>query len=110
MNHRDLALAAMGGQPVEHIPFVARMELWFNFCRNLGTLPHPYGRATLWEMQRDMGVGIMGFGAWDGGFHKLVIRDVEVIRAKESGPDGASTVMRYVTPYGTLTSRDVLAA
>jgi hypothetical protein len=31
MNHRDAALAAMRGQPVDHIPFIGRMGLWFNY-------------------------------------------------------------------------------
>jgi hypothetical protein len=39
------------------------MDLWFNYHRNTGTLPHPYERASLWDLQR--GIGIMGFGEWD---------------------------------------------
>ena len=53
----------MRGQPVDHIPLIASMYLWFNYHHNLGTLPRPYQHASLWDLQRDMGIGIMGFGA-----------------------------------------------
>jgi len=105
MNHRDRALAAMCGLPVDRIPFIARMDLWYSFHRNGGTLPHPYEKASLWEMQRDLGIGIFGFGAWDISFYRLVYQDVEV--EKVVG-DGLATT-RYHTPYGILTYREKMA-
>jgi hypothetical protein len=102
VNHRDLALAAMRGQPVAHIPFIARMDLWYSFHRNGGTLPPPYENASLWDVQRDLGVGIFGFGAWGVPFYRLVHHDVEVTTEIESG----LTTTQYHTPYGTLTCRD----
>jgi uroporphyrinogen-III decarboxylase len=102
MNHRDLALAAMRGQPVDHIPFIARMELWYEFHRNGGTLPPPYGNASLWDIQRDLGIGIFGFGAWSTSFYRLVHHDVEVARTVT----GDLTTTHYHTPHGTLTCRD----
>jgi uroporphyrinogen-III decarboxylase len=106
MNHRDRALAAMRGQPVDHIPFIARMDLWYSFHRNQGTLPPPYQNASLWDIQRDMGIGIFGFGAWDISFYRLVHQDVEVTETV----DGETTTTQYHTPYGTLTCRDKMAA
>ena len=105
MNHRDRALAAMRGQPVDHIPFIARMDLWYSFHRNQGTLPAPYGEASLWDIVRDLGIGIFGFGVWGVLPYKLVHRDVEVTVEVEAG----TTVTRYHTPYGTLTCRDTMA-
>lgn len=102
MNHRDLALAAMRGQPVAHIPFIARMDLWYSFHRNGGTLPPPYENASLWDVQRDLGVGIFGFGAWGIPFYRPVYHDVEVTTEIEGG----LTTTQYHTPYGTLTCRD----
>jgi hypothetical protein len=101
----------MRGQSVEHIPFIARMELWFNYCLHRGTLPHPYEHASLLEMVRDMGIGINGIGAGAVPFYNLIHRDVAVSSSTESIPGaGAQTVTHYRTPYGTLTSREVLAA
>lgn len=101
MNHRDRALAAMRGEPVDRIPFIARMDLWYGFHRNRGTLPHPYENADLWDIQRDLGVGIFGFGVWSASFYKLV-RRFEV----EESSEGGLTTTTYHTPYGTLTARD----
>jgi hypothetical protein len=105
MNQRDLAIAAMRGEPVDRIPFIARMDLWYSFHRNRATLPSPYESASLWDIQRDLGVGIFGFGAWDISFYRLIQHDVEITRKA----DGGLTVTEYHTPYGTLTCRDVMA-
>lgn len=102
MNHRDRALAAMTGKPVDRIPFIARMDLWYSFHRNRGTLPHPYENVGLWDIQRDLGIGIFGFGAWDISFFRLAHRGVEVSRSV----DGGLTTTHYHTPYGTLTCLD----
>ena len=106
MNHRDRALAAMRGRPVDRIPFIARMDLWYGFHRSRGTLPHPYENSSLWDLQRDLGIGIFGFGAWDVSFYRLVHDRVEISSEERHG----RTVTRYETPYGTLTSRDVMSA
>lgn len=105
MNHRDRALAAMRGNPVDHIPFIARMDLWYSFHRNQGTLPPPYERASLWDIQRDLGIGIFGFGAWDISFYRTQLHNVEVTKSVEGG----LTVTTYTTPYGTLTARDLMS-
>lgn len=92
----------MRGEPVDRMPFIARMDLWYGFHRNRGTLPAPYEHAELWDIQRDLGIGIFGFGVWDVSFYKLIHRDVEIV--KSSG--GGTTITEYRTPYGTLTCRD----
>jgi uroporphyrinogen-III decarboxylase len=106
VNHRDRALAAMRGRPVDRIPFIARMDLWYGFHRSRGTLPHPYENATLWDLQRDLGIGIFGFGAWDISFYRMVHDGVEITSEERDG----RTITRYETPYGTLTSRDAMSA
>jgi hypothetical protein len=105
LTHKRRALAAMRGEPVDHVPFIARMELWYNYNRNAGTLPPRFRGATLWDMQRELDVGIFGFGAWDASYFRLEYRGVEVGTEKTDG----MTVTRYGTPYGTLTCRDRMA-
>jgi uroporphyrinogen-III decarboxylase len=106
VNHRDRALAAMRGQAVDHVPFIARMDLWYSFHRNQDTLPPPYEKASLWDIQRDLGIGIFGFGAWDVSFYRLEHRGVEI----ETAGKGGLTTSRTRTPYGTLTCGDKMAA
>ena len=105
MDHRERALAAMRGERVDHIPFIARMDLWYSFHKNQDTLPHPYQRASLWDLQRDLGIGIFGFGAWDISYYRLEHRNVTVRRETR----GQETITTYETPYGSLRARDVMA-
>ena len=110
MNQRDCALAAMRGQPVDYIPFIARMELWFYYHRNRGTLPPAYRQATLYEMARDMGIGVTGMGAGAVPYYTLAYHDVEVVSHHETDANrGVHTVTEYRTPHGTLSSREVMA-
>ena len=103
MNHRDLALAAMRREPVDHIPFIGRMDLWYGYHHNRGTLPAPYENAELWDIQRDLGIGIFGFGVWDVSFFRL---DYPGTRRYS---DGNTLVTEYETPHGTLVCRDRMA-
>ena len=105
MNHRERALAAMRGESVDRIPFIARMDLWYSFHKNQGTLPHPYQKANLWDIQRDLGIGIFGFGAWDISFYRLAHQEGTI----EKETHGPETITTYVTPYGSLVARDVMA-
>lgn len=102
MNHRDRAMAAMRGKPVDHIPFIGRMDLWYLFHRHQGTLPTPYRNADLWDIQRDLGIGIFGFGMGAVPFCKLEYPGTE--KSVEAGV----VTTRYETPYGILTCRDRL--
>jgi uroporphyrinogen-III decarboxylase len=65
-------------------------------------LPSPYESASLWDVQRDLGIGIFGFGAWDISFYRLVHHDVEITQKAQNG----LTTVQYDTPYGTLTCRE----
>jgi uroporphyrinogen-III decarboxylase len=105
MTHRERAVAAMRGKPVDRIPFIARMDLWHSYAVNAGTLPAGFEDGDLWRMQRALGIGIFGFGAWSGSFFRSEYRGIEVIRRDESGV----TVTEYRTPHGTLTERERMA-
>ena len=110
MNHRDRALAAMRGEKVDRIPFLARMDLWYGFHRSRGTLPHPYEKADHWDIHRDLGIGIVGswvdWGDMDSSFFRLVHHGVEISKEPGSG----STTTTWSTPHGTLTCRDEVAS
>lgn len=105
MDQRSSALAAMRGQPVEMIPFIGRMELWYNYHHAAGTLPSGYRSAGLWDVQRDLGIGILGFNAANSSFIRLEPRGVDV----SQHTDGETTTTRWSTPHGDLTARDVRA-
>ncbi|MHB1294215.1 MAG: uroporphyrinogen decarboxylase family protein [Anaerolineae bacterium] len=110
MNHRERALAAMRGQPVDRIPFLARMDLWYGFHHSRGTLPAPYERAGPWDILRDLDIGIVGswadWGDLESSFYRLVPEGVEVTIRQLNG----LTLTRWETPFGALTCRDDVTA
>jgi Uroporphyrinogen decarboxylase (URO-D) len=103
---RSEALKVLRGEQPARVPFIARMDLWYNHNRNRGTLPAEYKQATLWDIQRELGIGVLGFGAWIRGFHRLeCFGGVEV----HSHWEGKERYTEYVTPYGTLHACEVIS-
>ncbi len=105
MTHRQRAIAAIRGDPVDRIPFIARMDLWYNHNFNRGTLPEKYRGWSLWDIQRDLDIGIFGFGAWSVKYYKRVYHNMQV--RNYARPLEETT--EYQTPYGTLRSRNLLS-
>ena len=101
ISHRSDALAAMRGEKPSRIPLIGRMNLWYNFHSVGGTLPERYQGWSLWDIQRDLNIGILGFGAWMTTFFKKVYHNVEITRTTR----GNEEIVEYVTPYGSLRSR-----
>ncbi len=105
MTHRQRAVAAIRGERPDRVPFIGRMDLWYAYNFNRGTLPEKYQGWSLWDIQRDLGIGIFGFGAWTASFYRLEYEAMEVRRTSTD----TEQIVEYVTPYGTLRSRNVLA-
>lgn len=57
MTHRERILAAIRGEPVDAVPWVPRLDLWYRANRYRGTLPHEWLDLPLWAIQRILGVG-----------------------------------------------------
>jgi hypothetical protein len=105
MTQRSDALKAMRGQKPEHIPFIGRMDLWYNYNRAKGTLPAQFRNAHLWDIQRALGIGVFAFGAWIPKYFKVTYPGVE-IAVHETRTE---RVVTYDTPYGRLRTRHVLS-
>ncbi len=57
MTHRECILAAIRGEPVDRLPWVPRLDLWYKanvYCR---TMPPEWRDASLTEIQEDLGIG-----------------------------------------------------
>ncbi|MEE9516823.1 MAG: hypothetical protein V3V52_06950, partial [Candidatus Adiutricales bacterium] len=111
MTHRQRILAAVGKQPVDRLPFGARIDLWYNYHSANGTLPAEYRAWNIVDILRHLGAGcsvvlgsrVTGAGApgriftlWETAYPGL-----EVTVRKE----GPMTATEYITPKGTLSSR-----
>jgi hypothetical protein len=99
MNERERVLAVLHRQRPDRVPWVAKLELWYNARIATGTLPERFKGRSLWDIDRELGIGIR---AWtdlvtlqNDGFEKIV------------GREGEETRTAYVTPIGTVTTREV---
>lgn len=99
MTHRERLLAVMAGESPDRIPWVPRMLLWYNAHKKAGTLPHSYKNYTLREIEKDLGIGTP---ARDGHVFKKTLRNVEV----KTDRRGGDLLTEYITPVGTVSSRE----
>ena len=61
MTHKQRILAAAGKQPVDKLPFGARIDLWYNYNSANSTLPKKYQGWSMIEVLRDLGAGLEVF-------------------------------------------------
>jgi len=99
MTNRERILAILDGRPPDRVPWIPRLAIWYEANRRGGTLPAEYRDLSLREVERDV---FGGTAARDGIIYRSELRGVEV-RRRDDGP--METVVEYVTPVGTVTSR-----
>ena len=98
MTNRERILAIMDGKSPDRIPWIPRLQLWWLYHRNRGTLPEKYTNWRLRDIERDLG---MGNPARDGRVYTTRCRNVDTVVRRE----GMEIVTEHITPVGTLTSR-----
>jgi len=99
MTPRERILAVLDGKAPDRIPWVPRLQIWWDAARLTGTLPPEYEGLSLREVERDV---FGGTAARDGFIFRTEMRDVEVRQMKL---DKMDTLYEYVTPVGTVTTR-----
>lgn len=123
MTHEETILAAVQGKPLPEIPFVPRLDLWYQGNKMQGTLPDPYQNASLVELVDDLGLGYhcvvpnfstiehpddnadVGLGIYKT---KSVFYTVHLDLEREISHKGGETTTVYHTPYGKLTASTYL--
>ena len=122
MTPKERILAALKGQPTDTLPFIPRLDIWYNANSRNGTLPAPYQHATLREMVDDLGLGYhaiipdfkdftdpeegdldVGLGIYHLKNHPYRIKLHNVKRTYERSGDGILKV-KYETPKGDITT------
>ena len=98
MTHKQRILAAARKQPVDKLPFGARIDLWYNYHSGHDTLPEKYRGWSIVDILRDQGAGIQlrNVRLWETEYHK-----VEVV----THSDPPYTTTEYRTPVGTVTEK-----
>jgi hypothetical protein len=113
MTHKQRILAAVGKQPVDKLPFGARIDLWYNYHRVNGTLPERYRDYTEIEILRDLGAGGMivlgGEGirsgkSGGGRIHTMWDISYENLEVAVTA-DGPVTTTEYMTPKGRIRTK-----
>lgn len=99
MTNRQRILAILEGKTPDRIPWIPRLQIWYEANRRAGTLPGPYQHSSLREVERSV---FGGTAARDAIIYRTELRGVEV-RTHVLGE--METLIEYVTPVGTVTSR-----
>ena len=123
MTHKARILKTIRGEKTDRVPFIPRLDIWYNANKKSGTLPEKYKNASLIEITDDLGLGyhsvVPAFrdfinedeGATDIGLGVYRFRALPYavkfheIKRKTNFESGGVTVTEYITPRGTLTTR-----
>ncbi len=98
MTHRERFVAVLEGRHPDQIPWAPRLELWYNGRKKRGTLPEKYRDWSLGDIEKDLGLGTHARGG-----NVLTTRQHNV--ETKSYRDGDDTITEYITPVGTVSTR-----
>jgi hypothetical protein len=100
MSPRDRILAAAAKQPVDKLPFGARIDVWYNYHSGHGTLPEKYQGWNMVDILRDQGAGaqVRHLRIW-----RVEYDNLELVKHE----DPPYTTTEWRTPVGTVTQKTV---
>jgi uroporphyrinogen-III decarboxylase len=101
MTHRERTLAVLDRRSPDRVPWVPRLQLWYNARRREGSLPDRFQGMSLREIERTLGLGTP---ARDGRVFRERHDDMQV----EVTHDGGEEVTAFITPVGTVVRRRVV--
>ena len=101
MSHKARILAAARKQPLDKLPFGARIDVWYNYNYGHGTLPDKYQGKNMVEILRDQGAGaqMRHLRIW-----RIEYDGLELVTHKEDHP---YTTTEWRTPIGTVSQKTV---
>jgi hypothetical protein len=99
MTNRERLLAIMQGRLPDRIPWIPRLQIWYEANKREGTLPDAYRGMSLRGVEREV---FGGTAARDAIIYRIEIEEVE-IRTHQVSP--METLTEYVTPVGTVTTQ-----
>ncbi len=97
MNHRERILAVFRRKKPDRLPWMPRLDHWYNINKKMGTLPPEYRGLDLVDIYRDLDA------SWRHYVHPLKITYEDVRTAVRQKDDHVLTI--YETPIGTLSTR-----
>ena len=121
MTHKERMLAVLNGEPVDRVPWVPRLDIWYNAHKRAGSLPAKYKNASLKQITEDLDFGYHAvvphfkdlrdpsdelhravgvYNLWSMPY-RTVFEDVRITVQYE----GDATTVSYNTPVGSVTTR-----
>ena len=100
MTNRERILAVVEGRRPDRIPWIPRLQFWYNSHKNANTLPEKYRGWGLRDIERDLGMGTPARDA------RILSTQMENVETK-ARTRGRETLTEYITPVGTVSSRHV---
>ena len=97
LTHRERLLTILDGGLADRIPWIPRIQLWYQARKLTGTMPEKWKDLSLREVEKELRIGTP---ARDGRIFRLVFEGVEI---RESFEDGKQ-LTTYQTPRGSLRS------
>ncbi len=88
MTNRERVLAVLNRQPVDRLPWMARLGIWYDAHRRRGTLPAEFADLSRAEVEQVLGIDE---SARDVVCYRREFRDVE-IRKRTEGNDNAQAM------------------
>jgi len=98
MTNRERILAIMEKKKADRIPWIPRLQIWYNAHKSAGTLPDKYQEWALRDIERDLG---MGTPARDVSVFSTRTENVETRVSRR----GNETFTEYITPVGTASTK-----
>ena len=101
MTNRERYLAVLNGKSPDRVPWLPRIQLWYNARIAEGNMPERFRGMSVHEVERAIGIGDPARG---GRVFKTRREGVEVRTRLDNG----SIYIEYETPVGTVTESKIL--
>jgi len=101
MTNRERIQAIIEGKRPDKIPWIPRLQIWYNAHKSNHTLPQKYRDWNLRDIEKDLG---MGTPARDGRVFSSQTKNVEV----KSHRSGNEIFTEYITPVGTVSTKHII--
>ena len=126
MTPKERILATLRGESVDILPFIPRLDIWYNANAQAGTLPHKYRKASLREIVDDLDLGYhsvipnfrdfrvkdgdlnVGIGIYDLNLTPYIIK-LHNIKQTHQRLSGGKLRVKYETPHGDITTTSVFS-
>ena len=119
MQIKERLLNTIQGLPTDELPYLPRLDIWYNANKFRGTLPKQYEHASLKELTEDLGIGyhyiIPDYKSWDGegrdddiglGHYRFNTKPFRLefhnMKREITTDSKGNTYIKYITPVGTV--------